>query len=148
MIFLKWIDHIIEGINTLSYENVYDLCNLLDIHIRIVYKEDKLIYNILKDNDGLYWRNKDGLELIFIKEGLHHKYKEFIIAHELGHAILHVEETMSAFHKDLIVKGKLERQATYFALKILGYNINKNDLQYLTTKDICQIISISDISQI
>ena len=72
----------------------------------------------------LYIRNFLGIEVVFIRDNLHYQYEKFVLAHELGHAVLHVEIGTAAYSNKLINRGKLERQADYFAIKILDIKID------------------------
>ncbi|WP_158220123.1 ImmA/IrrE family metallo-endopeptidase [Tissierella sp. P1] len=85
----------------------------------------------MQGNDALYIRSYFGLEVVFIRDDLPYKYEKFILAHELGHAILNAEVNKAAYNSKLINKSKLEKQSDYFALRLLDISIHK-DLHHRT----------------
>lgn len=107
------IQAIVEGlIEVVGSNNVYDILDHLNIELLVVNKDRKIlrnnkaVYNRIAGNEYIYLSNEDGIN------------KEFILAHELGHAILHYEEGQM-FYNPLLNKGKLEREANYFATLLL-----------------------------
>lgn len=68
--------------------------------------------------------NKNNKKIIYIDTNIHEELKEFVIAHEIGHAVLHDAEIMQ-YSPLLISKTYVERQADYFAFKLLGKNIDE-----------------------
>ena len=113
---MKWIDEIVTGlIETIGSNNLDDILSELKIHKFIVSPDNSL----LQGNQAVYQRIGD-FECIYISDDVLNK--DFVIAHEIGHAILHVEE-MTMFYNPLLNKGKLEREADYFASKLLYSNL-------------------------
>lgn len=114
------IDNVINGIvDTVGTNNVYDIASHLGIHIFTVSYDNEL----LKGNQAFY--NRIGtFECIYLSNEISNK--EFIIAHELGHALLHTE-LKEMFFNSLYPKGRLEREANYFATKLLYSNIDIED---------------------
>lgn len=144
---MKWIDNIILGVTDLhDTSDIYELCDLLDINIITVQEDNTILSKVLCNNEAIYQRNISGMEVIYIKNNLDEKYKEFIVAHELGHALLHVNIPKAAFNIDLINTGKLERQATYFALKLLNININSIEYEGMTMQQIAKSLHLPEKS--
>lgn len=79
---------------------------------------------LLRCNEYFYYRNYFGNEIVLVRNDLNLEYEKFILAHELGHALLHTETCEAAFNKNLINTGKLEKQSNYFALKLLNLDID------------------------
>lgn len=116
-----WIDNYVIGlVETYDTCDIYELYNCLEIKVRRL--DDSNI--LLQDNESIYYRDYLGLEVVFIKSDLTLEYEKFVLAHELGHAIIHTDIYTAAFNKNLINTGKYEKQAHYFALKLLGLNNN------------------------
>ncbi|NBI07943.1 ImmA/IrrE family metallo-endopeptidase [Senegalia massiliensis] len=72
----------------------------------------------------MYQRNYFDEEIVFARDDLEYQYEKLILAHELVHALLHTKTYQAAYNKDLINKGKLEKQADYFALRLLQIEID------------------------
>lgn len=139
----SWIDEYIDGIiEYCKSRDIYEIYNALDIKIVKTDKDNP----ILQENDALYIRDYSDLEVVFIRDDLPYQYEKFVLAHELGHALLHTEIYTAAFKRDLINKGKLERQANYFALKLLNIEINSIDFEGYTIEQIAKALYISEDS--
>lgn len=140
---MKWIDKYVDGVIDYCYSrNIFEIYDTLGINIRKLDKDDLL----LQGNDALYIRNYFDEEIVFIRDDLSFKYEKFALAHELGHAILHIEIAQAAYTNKLINKGKLERQADYFACKLL--NIKLDDVYHyqLSTKQIAKDLGVNETS--
>lgn len=138
---LNWIDDCINGI--IEYcctDDIIEICNLLDINICKLDDHSSL----LKGGEAVYIRSYLDQEIIFIKKGLPQQYERFLIAHELGHAILHPEISTAAFNNKLLNKGKLERQSNYFAIKLLKFNLSPSDYEGYTIEQIAKELYISE----
>ncbi len=142
---LSWIDEYVDGVIDHCYSrDIFDIYNILNIDIKRVDKDDPL----LQGNDALYIRSYFGLEVVFIRDDLPYQYEKFVLAHELGHAILHAEVNKAAYNSRLINKGKLEKQANYFALKLLDVSINKGVYEEYTLDQIAKDLCITENSLI
>lgn len=136
---MPWIDDVIVGIHDTYYTSCpYELCNVLNI--KIIYVDYKNL--ILAHNDSSYIRSFFGQEAIFIRDDLDLKCEKFILAHELGHAILHTNIQKAYYNKDLINKGKFEKQATYFAFKFLNIEFDPVEYNGYTMEQISSILHI------
>lgn len=140
---LSWIDKYVSGvIDYCNSRDVFEIYNTLDISIKRVDKD----HFILQGDEALYIRNYSGIEIVFIRDDLPYKYEKFVLCHELGHAILHTEVAQASYSKKLINKGKLERQATYFAIKLLDIRLDNVYHYELTKKQIAGELFITEDS--
>lgn len=107
------IDYIVEGlIESVGSSDLKDIISSLDI---------KLI-----TKNGIttqYIKRKDGKQIIYLDTSLPEEIKPFVLAHEIGHAVLHDEEIIQYSPFD-IVRTKVEREADYFAFKLLCKSID------------------------
>lgn len=110
----NWIDEIVYGlIDEVGGNNVYDIISHLGIKI---IKDNEKQNSLLKKCDGIYLRNFFGSEIIIIKDNLENE--QFVLAHELGHAMLHVNYDFF-MNNPLSLNNKKEKEADYFATKLL-----------------------------
>lgn len=134
-----WIDNYVIGLGEIyNTYDIYELYNLLQIKIERLDKDNIL----LQDNESIYYRDYLGLEIVFLRNDLNYEYEKFILAHELGHAIIHIDMYTAAFNKDLINIGKYEKQANYFALKLLRINLSVGEFDGLTIEQIAAILNL------
>lgn len=118
---LSWIDKYVKGIFDYCHtENVYEICRTLGIGVIKIDKNSL----ILRGSDAIYIRDYFNSEIIFIRDDLNFKYERFAIAHELGHAVLHTEVAKVTYSNRLPNNGKKERQANYFAYRLLGIKVD------------------------
>lgn len=109
---MDWIDNIILGLNEeVGSSDPYEIFSHLDIMINVVNADSKL----LKGNLAIYQRY-GFFETISISNEVTNK--KFILAHELGHALLDTDMG-KLYYNPLTNKGRLEREANYFATKLL-----------------------------
>lgn len=121
----QWIDDCLNGlIDMYETNNVYDLYGFLEIAI-VKLSHDNIL---LQGNEAIYSRNYLDKECVFIRENLDLHYEKFILAHELGHALLHTDIHTAAFNSRLINTNKIEMQANYFAIRLL---ISESDIDYV-----------------
>lgn len=140
---LSWIDEYVDGVvEYCDSRDVFDIYNTLSINIKRVDRDSSL----LQGNEAMYIRSYSDIELVFIRDDLPYQYERFILAHELGHALLHVEVAAAAYSNKLINKGKLERQADYFALKLLDITIDKDVFEGYTLEQIAQELFVTEES--
>ncbi|WP_308655314.1 ImmA/IrrE family metallo-endopeptidase [uncultured Anaerococcus sp.] len=103
-------DKIKKLINNAGSSDLYDIISYLDITIKPY--QGKSFYCQLNDRKYIYLDNN-----------LVENIKPFVLAHELGHAVLHKEEIYH-YSPLSINKTSTEREADYFAFKILGKEID------------------------
>lgn len=135
---MLWIDDIVDGVIEEYGSNIYDICDALDITII------KLNSDILNNREAIYQRHSVLGEVIYLKSNLDRSYERFILAHELGHAILHVEVKEAAFNPSLVNLGKLELQANYFALKLLDINTDIEELSYFSIPELGKVLHMPE----
>lgn len=135
----KWIDDIIIGLlDTYSTNDIYEFCDYLNIQIV------KLDGNnpILRKNISLYYRYFYNKEVIYIRNDLEYEFERFILFHELGHAILHPNIYQSTTDINLLNKGKIEKQANYFAWKLLNITLDEIELYEMTLEQITSCLNL------
>lgn len=132
---MKWIDNIILGlIDKYNTYNIYELCDCLNI--RIIKLDHNSI--LLKGKEAFYYRDINNKEIIFIRNNLELNLEEFVLKHELGHALCH-PDLLYAGYSNI---GKLEREANYFALKLSNIELNKVELTGMSIEQIAAYIKI------
>lgn len=104
------IKDLIKKYNT---SNVKELVDHLDISIEYQNFKAKTL------DSRLIIHNSQGF--IFIRNDLDYSYENFLIAHELGHYILHYDENISFNFLRRVYKTRLEREANEFAIRLLMY---------------------------
>ena len=102
------IKDLIKKYNT---SNVKELVDHLDISIEYQNFKAKTL------DSRLIIHNSQGF--IFIRNDLDYSYENFLIAHELGHYILHYDENISFHFLRRVYKTRLEREANEFAYRLL-----------------------------
>ena len=111
---MEWIDSIVVGLIELyGTRDVYELCDALEIEIRAVSPSNIMLHG----RESHYYRYFGDREIIFIADTIQDGHeKDFILKHELGHALCNTDVTCAAYSNKNI--GKIERQANYFAMKL------------------------------
>lgn len=106
------IDFIVEGlIESVGSSKLKDILDSLGIKL------------IQRNGITTEYLNKNGKQIIYLDSNIHEDIKPFVLAHEIGHAILHDEEIIQYSPFD-IVRSRTEREADYFAFKLLGKSID------------------------
>lgn len=127
----SWIDDTIIGLKeTYNTNNIYDIYDFLGI--KIIKLDPGNI--LLNGNEAFYHRDYFENEVVFIRNDL--EYEKFILAHELAHALLHTHIYEAAFNKNLLNVGKLEKQANYFAFKLLNLELDPINYKGFTVEQI------------
>ena len=140
---LEWIDVYVEGlIDYCNTTDIFEIYKTLETYVNKVESSSLM----LQGNDAVYIRNYFGFEIVFIRDDLPYKLEKFILSHELAHAILHVELIQSVYNSRLINKGKLERQANYFALKLLEIKADSIYQEGFTREQISKDLFITESS--
>lgn len=119
----KDIDKLVENlIQKSGSDDLEDIISYLGI--KVIKQASKSFYCQIK-----------GKKYIYLDTNAPSELRPFILAHELGHAILHQEE-INHYSPLSITKTATEREADYFAFKILGLEIdptyNYTTSQYAT----------------
>lgn len=133
------INDIIKGlVEEVGSNDVYDILD----HLNISLIRDNPEQNpLLKSCEGMYIRNMYDHEVIIVKDDLDNERQ--IIAHELGHALLHTEYD-SLVHNRFALPGRNEYEANYFAVRLLYDNINIKQFKNYTKKQIAMTLRIDE----
>ena len=104
------VKDLIKKYNT---SNIKELVDHLDISIEYqVFKAKTLDSRLMIVDSKGY---------IFVRSDLDCAYENFLIAHELGHYVLHHDENISFNFLRRVYKTRLEREANEFAIRLLMY---------------------------
>ena len=134
---MNWIKNTVVGlIEYCGTDNLIDICNYLEIEI---------IEGVFSNN-SFFHRDSLGNEIIYVNTDLPLPEKRRRIAHELGHAILHIELDITFCHNKLINAGKLEREADLFSMELLTHNINFDQYKF-NYNDISYVASETEIAE-
>lgn len=136
---MNWIDYYVNGLKEIvDSEDVYIILSFLDIELIKLDKNS----NLLKNREAFYSRNFNNTETVFIRNDLDREYEKFLIAHEIGHAILHTKVKEAAY-KNTINDDKYECHADYFAVKLLDKSIDPAYFEGYTADSIAKSLHIS-----
>lgn len=125
----KEIDNIIKRLTTKAGSS--DLTDIISyLNIKIKKTNSKSFYCQLKDK-----------KIIYLDRSLSDDIVPFVLAHELGHAVLHKEEIYH-YSPLSINKTSTEKEADYFAFKILGKSIDPT-LDY-TVSQYASLLAVSE----
>ena len=135
---MTWIKEIVRGmIEVYGTRNVYELVDRLEIFL--IRKQ------LSKNKKGRFLRNLFGDEFIFVSDTLSDEEEKIVIAHELGHLILHTHLSTSYYTSNhLQSKSKLEVQANKFAAELLiPDDIDFSDYENLTINELSYYLEVS-----
>lgn len=104
------VKDLIKKYNT---SNIKELVDHLDISIEYQNFKAKTLDSRLMIVDSKGY--------IFVRSDLDCAYENFLIAHELGHYVLHHDENISFNFLRRVYKTRLEREANEFAIRLLMY---------------------------
>ena len=93
--------------------NVKEIADLLNISIQYQDFKAKTLDSRLMIVDSKGY--------IFVRSNLDCAYENFLIAHELGHYVLHFDKDISFNFLRRVYKTRLEREANEFACRLLMY---------------------------
>lgn len=110
---MTWIKEIVMGLlEVYKTKNIYELLNQLEI---ILIKK-----HLPEGKKGRFFRDIFGNEYIYVSNELSDEEERIVIAHELGHLILHTHLNTSYYTDNhLLIKNKYEIQANKFAAELL-----------------------------
>lgn len=139
----NWINNYVEGIEEYcSSRDPAEICRSLDIEICHIDPKSFL----LRNTEAIYIRSYLGQEIIFISNDHPYLYEKYVLAHELGHAILHPDIDIATYSSKLLNKGKLERQANYFATKLLDIRISSSTFEGYSVEEIAKELYVAETS--
>lgn len=128
---LNLVNNLVKKFKTF---NVYELCEFLDIDIMNVYLGDETY--------GMSQVNKR-VKMIHINTLTPKNLREFVIAHELGHILMHPDFNTPFLKVGTIgVVNKIEREANEFATALLLKKLDLDDYDSLTVQQTNAICSI------
>lgn len=100
-------------LNEFKTSNVKEIADHLDISIQHQDFKAKTLDSRLMIVDSKGY--------IFVRNDLDCAYENFLIAHELGHYVLHFDKDISFNFLRRVYKTRLEREANEFAVRLLMY---------------------------
>lgn len=101
-----------------SYNSVKEILDILNIEIITKEIKSKTIQSQLIITE-------DGYASVFVSSSIEDEnYINFLLAHELGHYILHYDTDVSFSFISRIYKTRLEKEANLFACELLMSNEN------------------------
>ena len=100
-------------LNEFKTSNVKEIADHLDISIQHQDFKAKTLDSRLMIVDSKGY--------IFVRSDLNCAYENFLIAHELGHYVLHFDKDISFNFLRRVYKTRLEREANEFAVRLLMY---------------------------
>ena len=107
-------------------------------HLNILYQIGNLKY------EGCYMFLKNH-RYIFLNQDLSPHEKKLVMAHELGHAILHRKENCYFIrNKTFLSTNRIEMEANYFAAELLISDQMIAENQYLTLQQLSRLLGYSE----
>jgi Zn-dependent peptidase ImmA (M78 family) len=109
----KDIKDIAIGLKEMYLSNdPFELCSCLDIIV--------LVHDLGKELLGFFQRTENGTEILHINSRLNDYERKYICGHELGHAILQPDLSISFFIENpLLIKNVYEIEADTFVSELL-----------------------------
>lgn len=134
---MDWIKQIVEGmVEVYETRDIYELLDLLEI--TLIRKK------LINHKKGSFLRDIFENEIIFISNDLSNDEEKIIIAHELGHLILHTHLSTSYYSENyLLNKDQLEVQANKFAAELLIPD-NVNIYECETIQELACYLKVSE----
>lgn len=107
------IKDIATGLKELYFTNdPFELCSCLNITV--------LVHDLGEELKGFFQRTKQGIEILHINSRLNEYDRRYVCGHELGHAILQPELSISFFVENpLLIQNKYEIEADTFTAELL-----------------------------
>lgn len=130
------IDLIITGlVECAGSRELPDILSELGISVKRVPADRPILHG-----EYACYATKDGKETIFLSTSCPEEEERFILAHEIGHAVLHDVEIA---HYGLQKRGmKEEEEADYFAVKLLG--LKAEPAENYTVKDYASVFGVRE----
>lgn len=133
-----YIDEVVAGLKEYAgSERLRDILYALNIKIEAVPPE----YVLLQGSPACYRKTLEGIEVIYLSDAVTEEEKEFIVGHELGHAVLH-SETGLVYYSPFQKLGPLEAEADYFAVRLL--NLSPERVQGFTVQDYSALCGVRE----
>ncbi len=78
-----------------------------------------IVNKIAEGVEGI-WFTRKGMSIILIDASLEGADRRFVMAHELGHAVLHSNANKMLYFRDKAYRGRIEYEADQFAKRLLN----------------------------
>lgn len=135
---MDWIKNTIQALlGKYETNEPTELCDHLGIHIT---------YEFLGEQDLLgYYINSGNYKFIVVHDGLDYYDQRVVIAHELGHALLHPELNTSFLKQNTFQSiDKYEYQANVFAAHLLLPDDFEKDVEFegMTVEQIAEMVGM------
>lgn len=100
--------------------------------------------NLGKNTRGLCY-NKKRIRQIFLHENLNEWEERFVLAHEIGHLIMHPNHNAPFLQTTFFSRNRYEIEANKFAVELLILDNDLNEyMQYYTIEQIARIYGYSE----
>jgi len=123
----------------LKYETCdpYRICEYLGINL--------MYADLPPVTDGMYFSVENN-KIILVNQNISQNKARYVIAHELGHALLHPDQNyMYMAGRTFMKTGRYENEADYFCVSLLLCEILKNNLlENMTSLQISQLAGIPE----
>ncbi|MBR4283062.1 MAG: ImmA/IrrE family metallo-endopeptidase [Clostridia bacterium] len=123
----------------------FDTCNPLRL---CEYLGINLMYSDLPPvTDGIYFTVRDN-QVILVNQNISREKARYVIAHELGHALLHPDQNyMFMANRTLMKTGRYEIEADYFCVSLLLCDILKNNqVDNMTSLELAKMAGLPEKS--
>ena len=112
------VNNLIKKYNT---KNPLKLCEKLNIHV---------LFTDLGSLKG-YYKHPRGIKIIVVNSELSKFTQKIVLAHELGHAILHSSRSVALMHNKILhYSSTVENEANKFAAEFLLHNYDTDNIEY------------------
>lgn len=121
----------------------FDTCNPSRL---CEYLGINLLYSDLPPvTDGIYF-TAQGNQIILVNQNISPEKARYVIAHELGHALLHPDQNyMFMVGRTLMKTGRYEIEADYFSVSLLFCDILKNtQIDNMTATQLSQMTGLPE----
>ncbi len=118
---MKHIDDLVENL-------YYELGGILFRNIDFIYEDNNVEIIELEPDNALLMKNisiRYGNKLVYIANNLDYISRRFVLLHELGHILL--EHDLYNLSNPNII-SKTEREANYFAFKMMRFKLNSEEI--------------------
>ena len=124
-----------------KYETCNPVCLTEYLNINLMYAD------LPRVTDGIYFTAKDN-QIILVNQNLNREKARYVVAHELGHALLHPDQNyMFMAGKTLMKTGRYEIEADYFCVSLLLCDIIKNNkIDNMTVAELSKMAGIPEKS--
>ncbi len=123
----------------------YETCN----PIRLAeYLNINLMYaDLPRVTDGIYFTAKEN-QIILVNQNIPREKARYVVAHELGHALLHPDQNyMFMANRTLMKTERYETEADYFCVSLLLCDIIKNNkIDNMTAAELSKMAGIPEKS--